>query len=289
MYKSVLNILESWEIDIKQLLAKLILGLIVLALFYILGKVTKRLAYKINAKIFAKHADWQKMLSTFIYYFFVVIGYYLFLEILGLEQYLIKLLAGAGIVGIIAGFALRDIASNAFSGLLLIIEKPYKKGDWIQVDGQYGQVNNVGILTTALINRTGQQVYVSNQLIYSGAFLNYSVFQKRGIRIQTDIIQYFDLEQLRALLGEQLKKVSSFVPNQNIHFFVNSISKEGNYAIEISFWVLFDNEPNFLKALNDTFVCIKQVAIDNKIDIVNTVWVSGEENSTAAGDFGYGG
>ena len=289
MIKYLLDILRSWEIDVKQIAAKLLIGVVVFLIFYILAKSSRHLAYKVNAKIFSKHPDFQKILSAVYYYLFLLVGAYLFLEILGLEQYLFKILAGAGIIGIIAGFALKDIASNAFSGLLLNLEKPYKKGDWVQVDGHYGQINEVGILTTALINRTGQQVYVSNQLIYSGVFINYSAHQKRGVCIHADIIQYFDLETLQSLLQEQIQKLPTVIPNQDFKILVSAITKDGNYSIEIFFWVLFDNEKNYLTTINDTFVIIKEISIKNTIDIRNTVWMSSEENTTGAGDYGVGG
>lgn len=286
MFTSIIKILESWEIDIKTLLAKLILGLTVLLIFYIIGKLTRHLAYKINSKVLARHQDLQVMLSAIIYYFFLLVGYYLFLQIIGLEQYFVKLLAGAGIVGIIAGFALKDIASNAFSGLLLFFEKPYKSGDYVQVDGHFGKVEKVGLLTTAITNKTGQQVFVSNQLIYSGAFVNYSTYQKRAIRLQADVEQFFDLDKIKTLYGDQLKTIKTFDPSQGINFYVDSISSNGNFSLEVFFWVQFDNEPNFLKTISDTIVSIKQVSIDNKINIINTSWISDEIDSTSAGSFG---
>ncbi len=286
MLKSIIKILESWEIDIEDLLAKLLLGLTILLIFYIIGKLTKNLAYKINSKVLVKHKDLQVILSKIIYYFFLLIGYYLFLQIIGLEQYFVKLLAGAGIVGIIAGFALKDIASNAFSGLILFFEKPYTKGDWVQVDGHCGQVVNVGILTTAVRNKTGQEIYVSNQLIYSGTFINYSAHKKRAIRLQADVEQFFDLDQIKKLLDEELRKIKSYDLSQPINFYVNSISSNGSFSLEIFFWVLFDNEQDFLEAISETIIKVKQVSIDSKINIVNTNWISDEEDSTSAGNFG---
>ncbi|MCI0922708.1 mechanosensitive ion channel family protein [Sphingobacterium rhinopitheci] len=286
MFESIIKIIDSWEIDIKILLAKLILGLTVLLIFYAIGKSTKSLAYKINSKLLVKYKDLQIILSKAIYFFFLFIGCYLFLQIIGLEQYFVKLLAGAGIVGIIAGFALKDIASNAFSGLLLFFEKPYKKGDWVQVDGHCGEVVNVGVLTTAVKNKTGQEIFVSNQLIYSGTFVNYSTYNNRAIRLQTDIEQFFDLDKVRTLLTNELKTISTFDPSKEIKYYVDSISIDGSFSLEIFFWVIFTNEEDFLKTISDTLIHIKKVSSENNINIINTKWISDEEDSTSAGNFG---
>ena len=228
----------------------------------------------------------KSILFTFLYFFFLFIGCYLFLQIIGLEQYFVKLLAGAGIVGIIAGFALKDNASNAFSGLLLFFEKPYKKGDWVQVDGHCGEVVNVGVLTTAVKNKTGQEIFVSNQLIYSGTFVNYSTYNNRAIRLQTDIEQFFDLDKVRTLLTNELKTISTFDPSKEIKYYVDSISIDGSFSLEIFFWVIFTNEEDFLKTISDTLIHIKKVSSENNINIINTKWISDEEDSTSAGNFG---
>lgn len=286
MLKSIIKILETWEIDFKTFLAQLILGLTILLIFYIIGKLAKRLAYKINSKVLSKHKDLQTVLASIIYYFFLLIGYYLFLQIIGLEQYFVKLLAGAGIVGIIAGFALKDIASNAFSGLLLFLEKPYVNKDWIQIDGHFGQVLKVGLLTTSMTNKTGQVVYIANQLIYCGVFINYSDNKRRGIRLKTDIEQFYDLDKIKDLLRTKLTTLKNYLPTESIDIMVSSITNTGDYTLEIFFWVTFDNEKDFLETLSNTFVMIKQCSIENNIKIVNTAWLSDEDNSSSAGMYG---
>lgn len=288
MIENIIKILESWEIDFKAFIAQLILGLAILLIFYIIGKLTKRLAYKINSKILTKHKDLQTIFSSIIYYFFLLIGYYLFLQVIGLEQYFVKLLAGAGIVGIIAGFALKDIASNAFSGLLLFLEKPYINNDWIQIDGHFGKVLKVGLLTTSMTNKTGQIVYISNQLIYSGVFINYSDNKRRGIRLKTDIEQFYDLEKIKDLLRSKLATLKNYIPTESVDIMVISITNTGDYTLEIFFWVEFDNEKEFLQALSDTFTIIKQCSIENNIKIVNTSWLSDEDNNSSAGMYGEG-
>lgn len=289
MIKSLINILEGWEIDIQAILARIILGLSALLLFYIIGRLSKHLAYKINSRVLVNHKDLQTLLSESFYYFFLFIGIYICLQIIGLEQYFVKILAGAGIVGIIAGFALKDIASNTFSGLLLFLEKPYKKDDWVQIDGHFGKILKVGLITTSMTNRTGQLVYVANQLLYSGVFLNYSTYQERGIRIQTDIIQFFDLDKLKIILEEKIKTIQNFVPDQKINFYINAITSSGNFTLEVFFLVKFDNELDHLNTISDIIAGVKKVSLDNRIVMINAKWVSDEDDSTSVGDYGAGG
>lgn len=288
MIESLIKILKSWEINFKDFTAQLILGLAVLLIFYIIARLTRQVAYKINSQALKKHKDLQTILSKIIYYFIMLMGYYLFLQTIGLEQYFVKILAGAGIVGIIAGFALKDIASNAFSGLLLFIEKPYINNDWIQIDGHYGKVIKVGLLTTSMTNKTGQIIYISNQLIYSGVFINYSDKGTRGVRLKTDLLDFFDMEKIKDLLSEKLKTLPQYVAREDIDIAVSSISPNGDFTIEILFWVNFNSEKDYLKTLSDTLVIVKQCGIDNNIKMVNTTWLSDEDNNSSAGMYGNG-
>lgn len=289
MITSLIKILRDWQIDFNAILAKLVLASIVFLIFYALGKIFKRIAYKINSKVLSRRPDLQGVLAALIYYFFLFTGVFLFLQIIGLEAYFVKILAGAGIVGIIAGFALKDIASNAFSGILLFIEKPFKKDDWVQVDGHYGKILNIKLLTTELVNRTGQQVFISNQLIYSGAFINYSKFDKRGIRLQATVLQYFDLTNLQKIALDALRQNKSELTSDGINFYVTSIANDGNFTFEIHFWVNFNNEEEFKRTVSDTLIALKQVGVDNKINIVNVQWISDETDTTSAEAFGNGG
>lgn len=285
MLEQIIHVIKSWEIDFKNILAKVILGLAVFFIFFIAGKIIKNILLKLNSKIAVNYPTIRNIIPLCIYYFFIFVGAYLFLQIVGLQAYFVKILAGAGIVGIIAGFALKDIASNAFSGLLLFLERPYLKDDWIQVDGHFGKVNNIGFLTTSIINKTGQQVYIANQLIYSGTFINYSKFNLRGIKIQTDVVQYFDLDNLKKIVSNQIQNIPSYVPNKKVDFFIHSISSDGNYSLAVFFWVYFKDESDFLNTISHTVFSIRSVCADNKIDIVNTKWISDEDNTTNSGDY----
>src|SRR5690606_39137389 len=135
-------------------------------------------------------------------------------------------------------------------------------------------VLNIKILTTELINRTGQQVFISNQLVYSGVFINYSKFEKRGIRLQASVLQFFDLPALKKIALDALSQNKSELTSDGINFYVTSIANDGNFTFEIHFWVNFDNEENFKRIVSDTLSALKQVGTDNKINIVNVQWIS---------------
>lgn len=289
MIKSLLKILESWEINTEEILAKLLLASIVLLIFYVLGRILRHIAYKINSKLLSKYPDIQAVLSILIYYFFLFTGVFFFLKIIGLEQYFTKILAGAGIVGIIAGFALKDIASNAFSGFLLFLEKPFKKGDWVQVDGHFGKVIRVGTLTTSLANRTGQEVFISNQLIYSGVFINYSVYNRRSIRIQAQAVQCENLDEFKKAVMTELSTITAILPETEVHFYIISLGENYSFIFELYFWVHFEEERAFLQIVDQSVLIMRKISLEKNINIINTKWISDEDNTSSSGAYGMGG
>lgn len=60
------------------------------------------------------------------------------------------LLAGSGIAAIIIGLAMQDLLGNVIAGLCLQVNKPYRQGDWLTVDGQYGEVVEINWRSTRL-------------------------------------------------------------------------------------------------------------------------------------------
>jgi small conductance mechanosensitive channel len=289
MIQSIERIIRSWEIDFEVILSKLIIATIVFLIFYFLGRIFRNIAYRINSKLLKNHPDLEKILSKIIYYFFLLIGCFLFLQIIGLEQYFTKILAGAGIVGIIAGFALKDIASNAFSGFLLFLEKPFKKGDWVQVDGHFGRVIRVGTLTTSLANRTGQEVFISNQLIYSGVFINYSIHSRRSIRIQAQAIQCEDLEEFKKTIITELSSITAILPETEVHFYIISLGENNSFIFELYFWVNFEEERAFLQIVDESVLIMRKISLEKNINIINTKWISDEDNTSSSGAYGMGG
>jgi len=290
MKESFLKIIKSWEFNAEDIAAKFVVGLLLLLIFYIFGRLFKSVFLKVNSKLLIKHPDILQVLSDVIFYVFLFLGYFIFLKVIGLEQYVTKILAGAGIVGIIAGFALKDIASNAFAGLLLFIKKPFSKGDWVQLDGHYGSVSLIGWLTTSLINKTGQEVFISNQLIYSSAFINYSKFKKRRICIKADVEDFNDLPQLKQLFSDGISKLENILPESKIDFYVTAITTTGNFSFELMYWITFDGGGHvFRDAVSKTILEIENIATTNKITIKNTTWISDEKDGSSSGTYGSGG
>jgi len=114
----------------------------------------------------------RNSLSVFLQYGTVMIGVFLILRVLGLDITTLTVVLGAMAVGL--GFGLRDIANNFVSGVLLLIERPIRKGDVIKIGEHEGEVTHIGMRAVTMHTSESVDVLVPNASIFSQAFSNWT-------------------------------------------------------------------------------------------------------------------
>ncbi|WP_353571318.1 mechanosensitive ion channel domain-containing protein [Candidatus Albibeggiatoa sp. nov. BB20] len=137
------------------------------------GSWTQRITYRwIYANI--RDLGIRNSLSVFTQYFIVLIGLLVILQVLGIDLTTMAVFAGALGVGI--GFGLQNIANNFISGILLLIERPLKTGDFVNIGGVHeGEVTRIGIRSLTVQAWNYQEVVVPNAEIISNAFTNWTL------------------------------------------------------------------------------------------------------------------
>ena len=103
---------------------------------------------------------------------FVIMTILVVLGILGVSAAGLVTIFGA--VGLAFSLALQDILKNFFSGIYLLLERPFRVGDTIRVKEQQGTVENIGIRTTLLRTPDNVQVLVPNAVVFAEVVTNHS-------------------------------------------------------------------------------------------------------------------
>ena len=85
-----------------------------------------------------------------------------------------QLLTTSAVGAVVVGFALQDTLGNLFAGLAIQIEKPFRVGQWIQISGREGQVQQITWRATKLRTKDGEFLMVPNSVISKEPVLNYS-------------------------------------------------------------------------------------------------------------------
>ena len=111
-------------------------------------------------------------------------------------------IAVLGAAGLAVGLALQGSLSNFAAGVLIVLFRPYKVGDWVEAAGISGAVVEVQILTTILKTGDNKQVIVPNSQIMSSIITNYSANDTRRVDLVIGVGYDDDLDKVREVLSE---------------------------------------------------------------------------------------
>ena len=104
-----------------------------------------------------------------------LVGLYVVLQVAGLTQLAVSVVGGAGVIGIVFGFAFRDIAENFLASLLLSVRQPFRAGDIIEVEGMLGSVHSMNTRSTVLISPEGNHIQIPNATVFKSVITNFTV------------------------------------------------------------------------------------------------------------------
>lgn len=234
----VYRVLENWWVKFAQFTPSLIVGILVFFIFLYASKFLSKIAVNLFQKLFPKSRNQDTIITLigFFRFMIILIGTFVALEIMGLNSIFMKLLGSLGVAGIIAGVALKDIVSSMFSGMLVSVDKAFKVGDYVTINNISGTVEEIGFLTTKVINDEGKKVYIPNQLIFSAPFTNITASSHRKIIIELEIPNTENLEIAKKVLLEEVKSFD-FVEDPKSSEVIFIRQKLGIYSLQVKFWM----------------------------------------------------
>ncbi len=116
------------------------------------------------------------------------------------------LIAALGGAGLAIGLALQGSLSNFAAGILIIIFKPFKVGDYIVSQGNEGTVESISLLNTVIATGKGQVVTLPNANLFNNPITNYSVKEYRRLDVNVGISYDDDFDKAREVLLNVLEK-----------------------------------------------------------------------------------
>lgn len=105
----------------------------------------------------------------------ILIGVLITVAALGLAPMVASMLTAAGVAGIIIGFAVKDVAANLISGMLLLADRPFSLGDNVSAGNVQGTIENIALRSTRIRTADGPVVTVPNSVIAANAITNFTV------------------------------------------------------------------------------------------------------------------
>lgn len=149
-----------------SLIPNAILALIIFGLFLLTaslsGSLVRRLAVERR-----KHQGIALLLGRLVYTAIIVLGFLVGLSVIAPSFQASDLIKLLGIGSVAVGFAFQNILQNFLAGILLLLQEPFRIGDFISVTGIEGTVNDIQSRATVITTREGRQVIIPNAIIFT--------------------------------------------------------------------------------------------------------------------------
>jgi small conductance mechanosensitive channel len=201
-WSSIVEFLNNNGIDSSTIVT---LGkniVIALVIFYV-GRIAVGLVVRGLRKIMQRQ-EVDKTLETFVCNLvrmaLLVVVIIAAISALGIET--TSFIAIFGAAGLAVGLALQGSLSNFAAGVLIVLFRPYRVGDYVEAAGVSGTIEQVQILTTMLVTPDNKQIVVPNSQIMSSIITNYSAKDTRRVDMVVGVSYSDDLDQVRRILDE---------------------------------------------------------------------------------------
>lgn len=221
------------------------------------------IANRVNKAVCETGARYEKLDDT-LFRFLGSVAKYVILAFVGiavLNQFGVQtasIIALLGAAGLAVGLALQGSLSNLAAGVMLLIFRPYKVNDFIDVAGRFGQVKEIDLFTTILQTFDNQQVIIPNSQIWGDQIINHSHHPIRGVDMMFGVAYKENTDEVRKVINSVLdahplilKDPQPFVQvktlnDSSVDFLVRPYCEGENY-----FKVLFSVPEQIKKALDE--------------------------------------
>ncbi len=123
---------------------------------------------------------------------------------LGVQTSSIVAILGASALAV--GLALQGSLSNLAAGVLLMVTRPFKAGDYVETAGNAGVVEAISLLNTTLKSIDNKKIIVPNSGIIGNPIINYTAEQKRRVDLKVGVSYKSDLRKVRQVLMDEILK-----------------------------------------------------------------------------------
>ena len=234
-----------------------IIALVVLWLFWVLGGWISR--RKSLFRRLSKNAFIANLLGQIAHIIFIVIGLVIALSLLDATALLGTIMGAAGIFGLAIGFAVRDTVENYIASVLLSLRNPFQVSDYVDIDGNEGNVARLTSRATILITSDGNHLRIPNSQVYKAIITNFTRNSERRFSFDLGVDSAQDLDEAQHLAIETLKTIEGVLDDPKPTALVQDLG-DFNVLVRVFGWVDQD-QYSFGKVRSETVKKVK-VAFD---------------------------
>ena len=249
-----------WQDQILPWSVRVLMALVI----WFIGKWISKAISNFGKRLMEKaHVDATlvRFLGNIIYIILLVAVAIAALDHLGVKT--TSLLAIFGAAGLAVGLAMKDSLSNFASGVMLILFRPFKVGDFIEAAGTAGIVEEIGIFATQMRSGDNRGIVVPNGQLYKGNIINFSAKPTRRIDLVFSISYDDDIRLAKRLIEEVIKADERILEEPAPTIVLGELA-DSSVDINVRPWV---NTPDFWPVRADLLENIKLTFDNNGITI----------------------
>ena len=237
------NYVMPWAINIGMALLIFIVGRMIVSA--VVGVIKKLM---LRAKVDEMLVSFLASIIRWLLLLFVIVAA---LDQLGVNT--TSMVAILGAAGLAVGLSLQSSLGNFAAGVMLIVFRPFKKGDFVDIAGTTGSVEAIGIFTTTLITPDNKVTIVPNGGIYGTAITNFSARDTRRVDMVFGVSYDDDIRVVKQVLEEIISEDERVLPEPAPVIEVSALADSSvNFIVRP--WV---NSSDYWKVLWDTTAKVK--------------------------------
>ena len=207
----------------------------ILIIIIVTSILTRTIAFLMNRmERFKKDMTGIYLIRDIINYIIYFIALIVILQFFGIN--LAGTLLSLGIIGIAVSFAAKDIISNLFSGIILILGKSVKVGDTIEINNKKGIVERISLRSTVISDDNGIKDHIPNSTLTNYPYLQYKTPEKYRVDIMTGLALNVDVENFKDYIIQKISEYDGILNNPKPDVYAKEITFEQT-KLKVSFWV----------------------------------------------------
>ena len=269
---NIVEYLDSLQIfeKIMEKLPTIVIAVVLVILGYLLSRLARKLVVKAMS---ARKVDpsvynfIKRMVSVAINFTFILMAASMFINV-G------SLVAAVGAAGVTAGLGLQSTVAQFASGIQILMNHPFKTGDFVELNGVSGSVADIRFMNTVIITPDNKRIVIPNSHITTNHIINYSAENMRRVDFSFSISYSDNIEKAKAVIKEVALSNADILKEPLPEVYVNSHEASSiNLTARVwckvdKYWdVYFAMQENVKIALDKNDICIPFNQLD--VHIIN--------------------
>ncbi|NOY79049.1 MAG: mechanosensitive ion channel [Calditrichaeota bacterium] len=227
-------------LDVTQLFTKLLLylpNLIAAAIIVLMGYFFYLVARYFILRAFKRSGVGESVSNVIVKTIrLLFMGTALVMALNQMQIKVITLISTLGVAGIALGLAAQQTLSNMIAGIIILIDHPFREGDFVELDGTYGRVEKITMRSTLLRTLDNTKVDLPNHKIIESRIVNHSDYPFLRVRIPFGIAYKEFIPKAQEVVLKSIENMPQILKNPEPEVNVTNIG-ESSIDMELMIWI----------------------------------------------------